>query len=99
MNLLPGYKIGKDNIKFLIGTAPSDELMKIIKKTSLSIRGVKGVHDVKAHYVGVLLHIEVHISVDKRLTLSKAHAIGKDVSRELERLEEVDRAFVHIDPV
>jgi len=88
-----------DNIKFLIGAAPGRELMDKLREISLSVKGVKGIHDVKAHYVGVLLQIEAHISVDKRLTLSKAHAIGKNVSRELEKLEQVDRAFVHIDPV
>ena len=97
--IVAGYNIGKDNIKFLIGAAPGRELMKKVREISLSVKGVKGIHDVKAHYVGVLLQIEAHISVDKRLTLSKAHAIGKNVSRELEKLEQVDRAFVHIDPV
>ena len=93
-----GYRIGKDNIKFLIGTAPSDELIEIIRKTALSIKGIEGVHDVKAHYVGVLLQIELHISVDKKMTISEAHNIGKNVSGKLEKLEQVDRAFVHIDP-
>ena len=97
--IVAGYNIGKDNIKFLIGAAPGRELMDKLREISLSVKGVKGIHDVKAHYVGVLLQIEAHISVDKRLTLSKAHAIGKNVSRELEKLEQVDRAFVHIDPV
>ena len=94
-----GYGIGKDNINFLMGVAPGEELMNEIRKTALSVKGVRGVHDVRAHYVGVLLQIEVHISVNKKLVISKAHSIGKNVSEALEKLEDVDRAFVHIDPV
>jgi cation diffusion facilitator family transporter len=93
-----GYKIGMDNLKFLIGESASDELMEKIRKIACEIRGVKGVNDVRAHYVGVLLHVEVHIEVDKRITIYRAHTIGKKVQRALEK-GEIERAFVHIDPV
>ncbi|MBW2989519.1 cation diffusion facilitator family transporter [Candidatus Woesearchaeota archaeon] len=94
-----GYKIGMDNIKFLIGEAPSKELIGIIKKAALSVDGVRGINDVRAHYVGVLLHVEIHIEVDKRITIHKAHTIGKKVQKRLERKKEIKRAFVHIDPI
>lgn len=94
-----GYRIGLENVKFLIGESPSEELMDKIKEIALSIDGVKGINDVRAHYVGVLLHVEVHIEVDRKLTIYRAHTIGKKVQNRLEKLEEIDRAFVHIDPV
>ena len=94
-----GYKIGIDNVKFLLGEAPPDELMNKIKEIALSVEHVKGVNDVRAHYVGVLLQVEVHIEVNKKLTIYRAHTIGKKVQNKLEKLENVDRAFVHIDPV
>ncbi len=94
-----GYKIGVTNVKFLIGEAPPKELMRKIKEIALNVNGVKNIHDVRAHYVGVLLQVEVHIELDKKLTIHRAHAIGKKVQNELEKLGIVDRAFVHIDPV
>ena len=94
-----GYKIGLDNLKFLMGEAPSKELMDRIKRIALSIDYVKGINDVRAHYVGVLLHVEVHIEVDRKLTIYRAHTIGKKVQNKLEKLDEIDRAFIHIDPV
>ena len=94
-----GYKIGVTNLKFLIGEAPSEELMDKIKRIVLSVDCVEGINDVRAHYVGVLLQVEVHIEVDRKLTIYRAHTIGKKVQSKLERLEDVDRAFVHIDPV
>lgn len=94
-----GYDIGVKNIKFLIGEAPSKDLMEGIKKKAFSVKGVKGVHDAKAHYVGVLLHVEVHITVDKKISIYKAHTIGEKVEAKVKELEEINEAFVHIDPV
>ncbi|MBU0629281.1 MAG: cation diffusion facilitator family transporter [Nanoarchaeota archaeon] len=94
-----GYRIGIVNVKYLIGEAPSRELMQKIKQIAKSVKFVKGINDVRAHYVGVLLQVEVHIEVDKKLRIDKAHEIGKEVQDKIEALEEVDRVFVHFDPV
>ena len=94
-----GYGIGAKNVRFLIGEAPSKDLMERIKKKAFSVKGVKGVHDVRAHYVGVLVQVEVHIRVDKNLSVSKAHSIGKKVEKKIGVLEDIDKVFVHIDPV
>lgn len=94
-----GYKIGIENVKFLMGEAPSEELMGRIKKIALGVDGVKGINDVRAHYVGVLLQVEVHIEINRKLTIYRAHTIGKKVQNKLEKLGIVNRAFVHIDPI
>ncbi len=94
-----GYEIGRTNVKFLMGEAPSEELMIQIKEIALETKGVKGLNDVRAHYVGVLLHVEVHIEIDKNLRISKGHSISKMVQNRIEKLEDIDRVFVHIDPV
>jgi len=94
-----GYRIAMDNIKFLMGEAPSSELVERIKEIVLKVDGVKGINDVRAHYVGVLLQAEVHIEVDRKLTIYRAHTIGKKVQNKLERMGEINRVFVHIDPV
>lgn len=94
-----GYKIGINNVKFLMGEAPSSELVEKIKRIAMDVKGVKGLNEVRAHYVGVLLQVEVHIEVDRKITIYRAHAIGKVVQNKLEKLGDVDRAFVHIDPV
>ena len=94
-----GFGIGISNIKFLMGECPKKELLEKIKNTALKVKGVKGIHDVKAHYVGTLVQVQVHITVDRGLTLYKAHTIGKKVENQVEKLEDVEKAFVHIDPI
>ena len=93
-----GWTIGKDNIRFLMGESPSDLLLSRIIEAAKSVKNVKGVHDVKAHYIGLVLNVEVHIELDKSLTLLKSHAIGKDVEKAVDEIEGVNKAFIHIDP-
>ena len=94
-----GFDIGTKNVKFLVGEAPDKELMKKIKKEAFSVKSVKGVHDVRAHYVGVMVQVEAHVAVDNKISIKKAHAIGDKVKEKLLGLEEVEQVFVHIDPV
>ena len=93
-----GFRIGRDNIKYLMGGAPPRELVQRIMAIAHKTEGVLGLNDVFAHYVGTSVEIEVHIDVDSRITIEEAHTIGKRVQDAIESLDEVSRAFIHIDP-
>lgn len=94
-----GYKIAKENIDYLMGkTAPIEDIKEIMK-TAKKVKGVLNAHDLKAHYVGNLLHLELHIVVNEKLSTRESHRIGKEVQYKIERLPYVDRAFIHIDPL
>ena len=94
-----GFAIGRTNIKFLMGEAPPAELVKKIVERAEAVDGVLGLNDVFAHYVGTSVEIEVHINVDRRLTIEQAHDIGKKVQWAIEDMDEISRAFIHIDPL
>ena len=64
-----------------------------------SVDGVLAVHDLRAHFVGDRIHVELHIEVDQSTPLARAHDIGVDVRRRLEALDRCKTAFIHIDPV
>ncbi len=97
--IVAGFRIGRDNIKFLMGAAPPPELVQRIKGVANATPGVLGINDVFAHYVGTSVEIEVHINVDRRISIDEAHGIGKRVQRAIEEMDEVSRAFIHIDPL
>lgn len=94
-----GYKIGVENIDFLMGKRPGDEIIDRIKDGARTVDGVIDVNDVKAHYLGNFIQVEIHIEVDKKLRTQKSHKIAKDVQHLLEGDEYIDYAFVHVDPV
>ncbi len=85
------------NVNYLTGTSPPFEICEKIKEIALSVDNVVGVHDLRAHYVGPKLHVELHIEVPPNLTLKEAHDISEEVKRRIEELEEVEMAFVHVD--
>jgi divalent metal cation (Fe/Co/Zn/Cd) transporter len=50
-----------------------------------------------AYYVGARLQVEVDIVLPAKLPLNKAHDIGEALTLRLEALDDVERAFVHLD--
>lgn len=94
-----GYRIGMDNIAYLMGQAPPPALMEEIKRAALAEKGVHAINTVRAHYVGNFIHVEIHIEVDKDLSTLESHAIGEEVERRIESIPSIDKAFVHLDPV
>lgn len=94
-----GYKIGMENIAYLMGQAPEPWLLEEIKKAALSVAGVWEITTVRAHYVGPFIHVEIHISVDKDLPTVQSHAIGEEVSNMVENISTIEKSFVHINPL
>lgn len=86
-----------ENVGYLTGRAPPTAVCERIKKTALAVSGVVGVHDLRAHYVGNRLHVELHVEVSPELSLKEAHDIGEETRKRLEALPEVEAAFVHVD--
>lgn len=94
-----GYKIGIQNIDYLMGRQPEAGIIEEIKAKACAVAGVLGIHDIRAHYVGNYIHVEIHISLNQCLTLTEAHEIGKNVQRAVGNIESIHKAFVHIDPI
>ncbi|QDA30484.1 cation transporter [Thermococcus indicus] len=86
-----------ENLRYLTGQAPSFEVCEEIKERALGVPNVLGVHDLRAHYVGSKLHVELHIEVPPELSLKEAHDVSEEVKRVIESLPEVEVAFVHVD--
>jgi len=94
-----GYDLAIQNMDYLLGKAPPAKLVSKIKGIVKNVNGIEGINDVRAHYVGSMIHIEIHIEVAKRTTTLRSHAIAKEAGQKVEAIEEVDKAFIHVDPV
>ena len=94
-----GYEIGIENIDYLMGKTPNEDLIREIKLTALSVKGVIALNTVRSHYVGQSVHVEIHIEVDYKMPTDQSHYIAEKVEAEVEKIREVSKAFVHVDPV
>ncbi|CAL5428629.1 metal tolerance protein 4-like [Camellia sinensis] len=86
-----------ENAVSLVGQSASPEVLQ--KMTYLVIRHpqVKRIDTVRAYTFGVLYFVEVDIELPEELPLKEAHAIGETLQMKIEKLPEVERAFVHLD--
>jgi cation diffusion facilitator family transporter len=96
--LYTGYEIVQDNVEYLVGSAPPDDLRAEIVRRALDHPDVEGAHDVIAHYVGPEIDVSLHVEVEGDRTLFEAHDIETDVMETIRELEAVDDVFVHVDP-
>ncbi|WP_123534920.1 cation diffusion facilitator family transporter [Halosimplex salinum] len=93
-----GVEVVRDNLGYLVGRAPPEELRREIVRRALSHPDVEGAHDVIAHYVGPEIDVSLHIEVEGDRTLREAHDIESAVVASIRDLPEVDDVFVHVDP-
>ena len=96
--LLTGVDIVRDNVGYLVGAAPPEDLRQEIVAAALAHPEVQGAHDVVAHYVGPEVDVSLHIEVEGDMTVREAHDIETAVIQSIRDLAEVDDAFVHVDP-
>ena len=97
--LKSGYEVAMENINYLMGRAADEKIILEIANKALKVKGVKGIHDLKSHYVGNKFHVEIHVEVDKNETTKISHETGVDVRNEILKLPDITQVFVHIDPV
>lgn len=85
-------------IKLLTGhTAKPDFLKKLTWLSANHHPKIKFVDTVRAFHFGNNFLVEVDVVLPEEMRLRKAHDIGESLQQKLERLPEVERAFVHLD--
>ncbi len=97
--LYSAYVVAAENIDFLMGKAPEPKISEEIMRVARQVERVIEVDDIRAHYVGIYIHVELTARVWGDLPTSVSHEIAEDVREAVEQLPEVGRAFVHIEPV
>ncbi len=93
-----GIEVVRDNLDYLVGAAPPEDLRAELVRRALAHPEVQGAHDVIAHYVGPEIDVSLHIEVEGDRTLLEAHDIESEVMASLQALPQVDDVFVHVDP-
>ncbi len=92
-----GYQMALLNIDYLMGKSPDDATLFEIRRRALAVTGVNKVKDVKAHYVGNYIHVEVEIIISKNHSAEEMHATNHAVKAAIEGIYHIDKAFVHIE--
>ncbi|XP_054794785.1 metal tolerance protein 10-like isoform X2 [Prosopis cineraria] len=87
-----------ENVRSLIGrTAPAEYLAKVTYLIWNHDERIKHINTVRAYTFGSNYFVEVDIVLPKHTPLPHAHDIGETLQNKLEKLPEIERAFVHVD--
>lgn len=92
-----GLGLFRENLRYLMGEAPEPEVTSKLRSAALGVSGVHSLGNLAAHYVGSQLHVEIAVVVDPKTTSTESHDIGERVQIAVEAVDDVARAFVHVD--
>ncbi len=86
------------SVQCLIGrAAPAEFIAKCTYVAATSSLQILRVDTVRAYHFGVRFLVEIDIVLPEDMLLREAHDIGEELERRIESLEEVERAYVHLD--
>ncbi|WVZ73441.1 hypothetical protein U9M48_021747 [Paspalum notatum var. saurae] len=87
-----------ENAATLVGQCAPPEMLQMLTYLAMKHDSrVKRVDTVRAYSFGALYFVEVDIELHEDMRLREAHTIGESLQEKIEKLPEVERAFVHID--
>jgi cation diffusion facilitator family transporter len=94
-----GLYLFKDNVHYLVGRAPSMQFIEKVESIVMSVKGVLGVHDLKAEYVGPnVVHTGFHIEVAKGTPIEEADKIAHEVQARVSEETGCQHCVIHVDP-
>lgn len=97
--LYAGYKLVKDTLDPLLGSAPDIELVEDIKKRLLDYEYICGVHDLLVHNYGPGRTIaSIHAEVPLDSPIVKVHEIIDRAEKEISAALDID-LVIHTDPI
>ena len=93
------YGIGVRSLNVLLDKKISNHLINDITSIMLATPGVLGLHEMRTRRVGNYIYIQVHMCIDRNISLEEAHAIAKNKQKAvLCKYSQAD-ILIHMDPV
>ncbi len=89
----------RENLSFLLGRSPGPEYLAKIESLVRSVAGVRGIHDLRAEYIGPeTIHTGFHIEVDRGTSVEEADRIAEEVQETVHKETGCQYCFIHMDP-
>ncbi len=94
--LVRGLLFGKDAALVLMDVSPNPQIVKEMKEIAESISGVKGTHAVRVRKSGPVFFGEIHIELQEKMSLEKAHVISDIVEVKVKnQIKNLESLTVH----
>ncbi|CAN6831574.1 unnamed protein product [Brassica oleracea] len=86
-----------ENVNSLVGKTATPEYPQKLTYLCWNYRSIRHIDTVRAYTFGSHYFVEVDIVLPADMPLQVAHDIGESLQEKLELLQEIERAFVHLD--
>ncbi|RBW41374.1 divalent metal cation transporter FieF [Psychromonas sp. B3M02] len=97
--LYGAWEIGIQSIDALMDKQLPQEDEELIIKRAYSVKGVRGVHDLRTRYSGYVKFIQLHLELDDEQSLFDAHQKADDLELILETDFPGADILIHLDPI
>lgn len=88
----------RENLNYLVGKAPSGEIVVRLKGAAAEVPGVLGIDHCRAEYIGPdMLHVDLHVFVSPALNVMEADQISHQVQAAIQPFLGHGIAEVHAD--
>ena len=86
-----------EQVRKVVGHTAPPEFIALINKLAIDHDARLQVDCTRAYHFGSRYNVEIEIILPASMTVEESHDIGLALQHKIERLEDVERAFVHID--
>ncbi len=94
-----GIKFGKEAVLVLMDANLDPKTVKLIQTLATDFDGVKGAHDIKVRRSGPYEFIELHLEIEKILSVQKANLISKSLEKKIKtEIKDIDSIIIKIEP-
>ena len=92
------YQIAKKSISSLMDRELPDDIKKQVISLIENTKGIKGFHDLRTRDLGGIYFFEIHLEMDKNLSLFDAHNLSEQVEEKIIKKFPNAQIIVHQDP-
>ena len=97
--IYPSFKMIKDAVSNLLDESVDKKTFEEISNIAQNIPNVINAHDIRTRKIGEAIFVDMHILVDKNITVKEGHDIAKAVKRTLlEQNTNILDVLIHIEP-
>ena len=94
-----GIGLAKDTGLILMDACLKPDHISQMKATAETVQGVKGVHGVRMRRSGPYVFGEMHVEVEEKASVEKAHQISEAIERKIkDTIKEIDSLIIHVEP-
>lgn len=97
--IYPAFKMIKDSVSNLLDESVDKETFEEISKIASNVPNVIDAHDIRTRKIGEAIFVDMHILVDKNITVKEGHDIAKAVKKTLlKQNSNILDVLIHIEP-